>query len=172
MVFGMDGSVNEFFVDNRPEWLGHLAEVVTVLGRFPVHIVLILAVGFAIRRQSQAIAIATVAAVFAYGLNTVLKNLIDRARPPEAGWFDGYNANGYSMPSGHSINAAVLGVTLYMWLPGRWRLVGPLVTLAVMWSRLELGVHWPSDVIVGAIIGAVIAIAFHKLAPKLLEVRQ
>jgi len=162
----MDRSISNFFVDNRPEWLGHMAKFVSYLGQFPIHIVILIGIGLLLKKRSELIFLAVASAVFAYGLNTILKRLFDRARPPESDWFQGYHAHGFSLPSGHAVNAAVLGVFIFLWLPVRWRWIGPVVTVAVMWSRVQLGVHWPSDVIFGAAIGGAIAFGSTRILNK------
>jgi membrane-associated phospholipid phosphatase len=146
----MDRSISNFFVDNRPEWLGHLAKFVSYLGQFPIHIVILIGLGVILKKRSD----------------LILKRLFDRARPPKSDWFEGYHAHGFSLPSGHAVNAAVLGVFIYLWLPARWRWVGPVVAVAVMWSRVQLGVHWPSDVIFGAAIGGAIAFGGTRILDK------
>lgn len=66
----------------------------------------------------------------------------------------------YSMPSGHTITACMLGVfVLYsvkLTLIGKVAVV--LLMAAVGLSRISLGVHWPADVLVGAGLGILIAI--------------
>ncbi len=64
----------------------------------------------------------------------------------------------YSFPSGHTLHAvsfAVVAVAYYPWL-APW-LAGFALLVAI--SRLILGLHYLSDVLVGALIGATIALA-------------
>lgn len=58
----------------------------------------------------------------------------------------------YSMPSGHMTSLVPLGLTVYeINRPfGRW-FIGLTVIMGI--SRILLGVHWPSDIIVGFLIG-------------------
>ena len=57
-----------------------------------------------------------------------------------------------SFPSGHAASTFGMGIALLM---AEWRLglVTTFIAFAVIWARMELGRHYPSDVLVGAIIG-------------------
>ncbi len=103
--------------------------------------------------------------------NPMLKNLVFRTRPyfnhegiqclkpvdSSASVYD-ISAQGYSFPSGHATNAATAFGTLSIrkekWI---FFLIGVGIPLAVGVSRVALGVHYPTDVIVGWILGYVIA---------------
>lgn len=62
----------------------------------------------------------------------------------------------YSFPSGHTMHA-VCFMTIVLWyFPAMWPLVLTF-TLLVALSRMILGLHYPSDVICGAILGAGVA---------------
>jgi membrane-associated phospholipid phosphatase len=60
-----------------------------------------------------------------------------------------------SFPSGHSSFAFCTATSLSICYP-KWYVIGPsyLWAAAVGYSRLHLGVHYPSDVLAGAIVGA------------------
>jgi len=78
-----------------------------------------------------------------------------------------------SFPSGHSMMAAIvyltLGLMLASALPGRRVKIyivslSVLLTLAVGASRVYLGVHWPTDVLAGWALGAAWALLFWLIA--------
>lgn len=64
------------------------------------------------------------------------------------------DGGGPSFPSGHTSSAFATATSLSLCYP-KWYVIAPsfLWASAVGYSRMELGVHYPSDVLVGAIIG-------------------
>lgn len=123
------------------------------------------------RRRAAAVAGATMAVGSLLGL--VLKLVIARPRPF---WGDPVAMEiGYSMPSGHALNAT-LGVGLLLLLAGPWlrtrrRRVATysaasLVVAVTALDRLVLGVHYLTDVTVGVAVGtALTALAARLLRP-------
>jgi undecaprenyl-diphosphatase len=112
-------------------------------------------------RHAAVVAVTTMAAGSLLGAG--LKVLLRRPRPA---WADPVAAEGgYSMPSGHALNAtmgcALLLVLAWPWLRRRERAaaVAAAVVVAGVTSldRMLLGVHYPSDVAVGAGLGTALA---------------
>ncbi|MAT66174.1 MAG: phosphatase PAP2 family protein [Gammaproteobacteria bacterium] len=62
----------------------------------------------------------------------------------------------YSFPSGHTLHAVAFTLIALAHFPALWPLLVPF-TLLVALSRPALGLHYPSDVLAGAAIGATIA---------------
>lgn len=72
----------------------------------------------------------------------------------------------FSFPSGHTLHAVMVTIVLGYIQPVLLILMLPF-TILIALSRMVLGLHYPSDVIVGAIIGASVASAVILLAPSL-----
>ena len=58
----------------------------------------------------------------------------------------------YSFPSGHTLHAVGFGVLLCAYYPALAMLLWPFAVLVAL-SRVVLGLHYPSDVVAGAVIG-------------------
>ncbi|HHZ18936.1 MAG TPA: phosphatase PAP2 family protein [Firmicutes bacterium] len=103
-----------------------------------------------------------VLAIFFSGMvNTGLKLLFMRPRPIGVegvrSLYTG-SAGGTSFPSGHTQQSAAFWRTLVLLYPRRlWAWLGTLIVLLVGISRIYLGVHWPSDVLAGLVIGCLVA---------------
>ena len=92
--------------------------------------------------------------------NLILKNLFARIRPYEV--IEGLQhlieaQPDYSFPSGHAGAAFAAAVIFYIYLPKRHGISAIVLAVLISFSRLYVGVHYPSDVLAGAAIGTVIA---------------
>lgn len=100
-----------------------------------------------------------------------LKDLIARARPCQIDQTVELlvrRPSSYSCPSTHTAWAFAAATAIFMYYkkPG----IGVLIIAAVIgFSRLYLFVHFPTDVLFGAVMGVVLAIATVKVQQKLLE---
>lgn len=107
--------------------------------------------------------------------NMLLKNIIARTRPYEV--VEGLNRligaqHDFSFPSGHTASSFATAVVLFCNLKKRYGI--PLLILAVLisLSRLYVGVHYPTDVLFGAISGTLLAVLAQWLVNGILERRR
>src|SRR5215207_434584 len=140
-----------------PGWLDEPMRLVTALGYYWVVLPLLAVVAALLYRRGWRLSAVLLLVSIAGSavLTTVLKGVFRRARPE---LFDsGYHASFYSFPSGHATVAVgfygMLTLILAYRLRGkaRWAVAvsGVIVVLSIGFSRLYLGVHFPTDVLAG-----------------------
>lgn len=88
-----------------------------------------------------------------------LKGKTLRPRPYEVHqdiWLTGKPLDKFSFPSGHTLHAVIFSLVALSYYPALAIIIVPF-TVLVGFSRVVLGLHYPSDVLAGAIIGCIIA---------------
>lgn len=145
-------------------WLTHLGDF-TVVG-IPVFFGIVEGL-VSRRRQERRPFLPWVGVLAAQGITFWLKGMVGRTRPFEI--FQTINTLpselGHSFPSGHATGAfAVARALSFRWPKGQvvWLSLAILVAL----SRVALGIHWPSDVVVGAGIGWSVVLGFGWIEKK------
>ena len=144
----------------RP-WPLVLPETASLFGTAPLVAVITAVVGASLARERRwpDIALLIVAVVGAVLLSPLTKHLVSRARPTA---FFRTSATGYSFPSGHTLNVTCLALALgfILWRLSWHRAVKIAWTLALIVyvasvgaSRVVLGVHYPTDVLGGFLLG-------------------
>src|SRR5918992_699493 len=152
-----DRAVLVWIQEHFPDWLEGPMRLVTALGYYWV-VLPLLAIAVLVfylkgwRLSAVLLLVSTAGGVF---LTTVLKAVFQRARPELID--SGYTAAFYSFPSGHATVAVgfygaltlILAYRLRGW--ARWTIAtgGVLLVLLIGFSRLYLGVHYPTDVLAG-----------------------
>ena len=107
-------------------------------------------------------------------LNIGLKDLFQQPRPFDLDpsvWGlaeEGLPEYGYGLPSWHSQTAAVVWGSIAAWTHSKWfwRLAVALTAL-IGFSRVYLGVHFPTDVLIGWAIGAILLVLFLMVQPRI-----
>ncbi len=149
-------------VNALPRLVGAPLEAVMQLGTrwAGLAVAAIALVAFGWRRWATPAAV-LVAMLTASWLSLLGKEVVERDRP--AGLVDDLvvrdDVSGFGYPSSHAAVAFAVAAALVPALPRRWR---PLVwALAAMvgLARLYVGVHWPADVVGGAVLGIAVGSA-------------
>lgn len=120
----------------------------------------------------------TVSQAATYGAVIGLKALFQRPRPyltladiqSRSARYSptGPEGDSFSLPSGHASMAFAVATSLSLSHP-EWYVIGPGVVwaTAVALSRVWLGVHYPSDIVAGALLGSAISVAVHLIGPSI-----
>ncbi len=140
-----------------PAALDSLFIAITRMGEGPLRFALTVvgSITLVLLRQKRCAIFLAVAVLPAGLINGEMKNLFDRARPSVTEHLVG--ATGYSFPSGHAFGGTTLYLALTLaFLPligatrRRSMIIAALIIGALIsFSRVWLGVHYPSDVLAG-----------------------
>lgn len=151
--FSWDNSVLQLIRRNATpfwDWIFINAERTGGIVTIPFLIAMILGLRF-LKRAENATYFA-ICVIGAYVLNVAIKLFFQRERPSL--WVSPLPESNYSFPSGHAMTSmAVAAAFIELAWPTKWR--WPVValgfgsTLFIGFSRLYLGVHYPSDVLAG-----------------------
>lgn len=147
----------------REPWLTSWMKLLSVVGSglIEIPLALLLIFGLALRKRKAEAWWYTAAALSGWALYALAKLAVQRPRPhviPRlmhgGGW--------YSYPSGHSMLAPIIfGLGIIVWAapwpsPALRRAalaLAALLALAIGFSRVYIGVHYPSDVVGGLLLG-------------------
>lgn len=157
----------------RTDFLNMLFEAITILGEETLIILFVVAIWFAVdRKLAQQVFFVTATSL---SINGIIKNFAQVPRPFTKGisCVRVDTATGYAFPSGHTQGFATWSSFFAAKFKKTWIsiLVGVLIT-AVAVSRLYLGAHYPSDVIVGVALGVGISLFGNYLFAKVKDVKK
>lgn len=158
----LDGRILLFIQEFlRFEWLNPIVLFITSLGNAGM-IWILLAVLFLVQKKYQKTGI-SIAVALLLGLlvtNILLKNWVCRPRPyvtiPELDAL--VTAADWSFPSGHSTSSMAAAVVIFCRTPKKIGIPAMILGVLICLSRLYVGVHYPSDVVCGALIGILAAV--------------
>jgi undecaprenyl-diphosphatase len=163
---GWDQSLHAAGMDHRTPALTAVAIAVSSSSEYLAYVVAALGTGLALRPRPWWVgALAGVLVLAAgQGIRVALAAVIGRSRPPESDWE--MHAAGFSMPSGHTATATFAAGLLCLGLARGLRSAVRLALVAVLilWAvvdgvgRVYLGVHWPTDVLAGWLLGALFTV--------------
>lgn len=143
------------------------------VGALALSLVAAVGAGIAQRSWTTSARVAVLIAV-PWALSSVLKLIVGRPRPDpvELAHPSGLDPSTLSFPSGHTAIAAAIMVTLILLTSHRHRRSMFAATIVVVlvtgWSRVYLGVHYPTDVIASVVLVPATVIALDRLLTGIL----
>lgn len=159
-IQGLDHDILLYIVQHvQQDWLTPIVTLITSLGNAGA-IWLVLALVLVIRPRTRRCGIAMLLALL-FGLligNLAIKNIVARSRP-----FRTYTdiiplvspGDLYSFPSGHTLSSFCAATACFGFYKKSGIACGVLAVLIGL-SRLYVGVHYPTDVLCGALLGIVL----------------
>ena len=159
----LDADILLYIQDHiRSGFLDKVFPNITFLGNAGIFWIALTAVLLCFKKTRRAAVCSMIALVGSLLLNNILlKPLVNRVRPYEV--IDGLvligkKATDGSFPSGHTAASIASAVAMCRYLKKRWSV--PLIVLALMisFSRLYIGIHYPTDVLAGLLDGILLAV--------------
>ena len=158
---GVDQTVQSAIRGGLPTFLTNLARFITLFGNTSSQLIIvaIFTLVMLVKKYYSEMLYMDFNAVVASLLIVGLKHLYHRPRPSISHLV---SASGFSFPSGHSLGSVVIfgtiGIVLWQHLHRSWQrysvsILLALATVMIGLSRIYLGVHYPSDVLAGFVLG-------------------
>ena len=171
-IFQFDSSILLWIQDSlRAGFLTPVMKIITHLGDKGIFWIL-LTLALLILRKTRPLGVVC-AVSMVIGLivtNLIIKNWVARIRPYEL--IQGLEcivgkADDFSFPSGHTTNSLACAWVLFRRAPRKWGVAALVLAILISLSRLYVGIHYPTDVLGGAVIGICSACLALWLVPKL-----
>ena len=171
-IFKFDSSILLWIQDNvRSDFLTPIMKVITHLGDKGILWILVtLALLWYYKTRKLGVRCMVSMVIGLVITNLILKNWVARIRPYEL--IQGLEcivkkADDYSFPSGHTTNSLACAWVIFRRAPKKWGVPALILAILIAFSRLYVGIHYPTDVLGGAVIGIGSACLSLALVPKL-----
>jgi undecaprenyl-diphosphatase len=169
-VIGLDHRLERWVVAHRGEPFDSFFVALSHLGSFGLVWLTLTVLTVLFLRRPVVFPLVVIAYFTSAAASDVLKLAIDRARPVDHPLVPEPTTS--SFPSGHSATSFACAATLAPFVPGHARPVLYLLAAAIAYSRVYVGVHYPLDVLGGAALGLLVAIALRRLPAALRRSRR
>jgi len=151
-------------------WLTFFMKLITSIGREPVYLAFPVIYWCIDEKKGLCLGLAVFISMW---INISFKYLLNQPRP----FFEGYDPSLAmigeklgGLPSGHAQNTLVLLFIIASWLKKKlYYVCAAFLCLLIGFSRIYLGVHFPTDVLAGWILGGIILCGYFLLGKKIEE---
>lgn len=171
-LLDMDGKVLLWIQEHiRVEFLSPLVKGITYLGEMGGIWVLLCVILLIVPKTRKLGIVCSCSLALTFLIdNVMLKNLVARTRPYEV--VENLRRlvgaqHDYSFPSGHSGASFAVAVVIFKETPKRFGIPALILASLIALSRLYVGVHYPTDVIVGILMGTIFAVISCKVYHKI-----
>ena len=176
MLTELDFTILDFIQKNMRSGIGDvLMESISALGNHGIIFIATALCLLLFKKTRKSGIILTIALIVGLVIcNVVLKNAVARVRPFNAVPFRLIilPPKDFSFPSGHTLHSFICAGVIYYTLSRKWGTVAYIFSAIMGFSRMYLYVHYPSDVLVGALLGTAIAVCTVRLCNMYLFEKQ
>ncbi len=173
----MDTKILDFIAEHmRSDWLDIIMKIFTFLGEAGIFGIVIAIICFCFKkyRKIGVYILITMAVGFLIG-NLFLKNVIARERPcvvyPNHLHYIAC-PSGYSMPSGHTLHSFIPVFVLFFNKKWKSGIIAFIFASLIAFSRMYFYVHYPSDILFGFALAALLSFLIWLLFTKVQKLNQ
>jgi len=174
-LYDYDLRLLEWINHNRIPCLDNFFRFLTDTAGVTAAVIAIIVIIYGFIQKSSFLKFRKYQVAFAYSVNAIIINIlkytVDRPRPFEV---DKHiekltGAGSPSFPSGHTGDVVVVALSMCLLFPRQMWLLTIIWIWAIFvaYSRMALGVHYPSDVLSSVVISFIVAFASQKLFNKI-----
>jgi len=161
-VTGLDQRLERWIVHHRAEPFDTIFVGLSHIGSYGIVWLTLALLAVLLERRLVILPLVLLAYVLSSATADALKVAVARARPGDDTLLP--LPTSHSFPSGHAATSFACAATLARFVPTRASVVVLyLLAVAISYSRMYVGVHYPLDVLAGAIIGLAVATALRLL---------
>lgn len=152
-------------------WLDFIGFIIAKYSEYFLITALVLFLAINFRKYWRMVVEAMIAAIFTrLVLVEIIRWLWFRPRPfviNNVNLLIDYNAKEASFPSGHASFYFALSTIVYFYNK-RIGIIFYVASLCIVLARVFVGIHWPSDILAGAILGILVGLVLNKIFKKYL----
>ena len=147
----------------RFDWLTPIVKFITTLGNAGI-LWIILSALFLILPKTRKVGIMTSLSLILdlLSVNILIKRIVARTRPYEV--IEGLTSligpqSDFSFPSGHTAASFAFATVILLTMPKKFSIPTLILAFLIALSRIYLGVHYPTDILGGIVIGVLCGIS-------------